>query len=517
MRHIVIQCPKHYHDAFAASFISQIGETMLRTLSAVGAIQVAIMVANLIRAKVIALLVGPEGVGVISIIDQVVQVSGQLVAFSLPFMAVKFLSRTYSETYDSFQQSYTGILNTLMFITGAGTVLLVLLTLVKPEWLGSELYTYRLLLLPGLLAIPAAKIHGFSWQVLAAAGRVRSSALMVLGIAVTLALSSIVGITVGGLEGFYWANTLASFGIVVVLLIYFQRALQLRFRVGLPRLRALIQQNPGIVQWSLIMYVTSFITPLSLLVARYSVLSYYGEFEAGLLQAAIGVGAILGALLTPMLGLYLTPLVNRALAVEEKIARTLEFQQQLLRIIGVLGMPIILFSDWVLTLQYSPRFADASMVLFLFIVAQVFTQLAGIYQALLMGLDASWAYALSVMIGQGVYITLTWVLTPTYGLSGVGVAALVSGCLLFVLTGLQLRRRFQMGFSRRLILSTLYCVGALLAAGWVNTYLDSSNFTVIAGRIAFYGVFVGSLWLITRQEPNPVYEDQPVLEKTPQG
>ena len=209
--------------------------------------------------------------------------------------------------------------------------------------------------------------------------------------------------------------------------------------------------------------------------------------------------------------------VNRALAVEEKIARTLEFQQQLLRIIGVLGMPIILFSDWVLTLQYSPRFADASMVLFLFIVAQVFTQLAGIYQALLMGLDASWAYALSVMIGQGVYITLTWVLTPTYGLSGVGVAALVSGCLLFVLTGLQLRRRFQMGFSRRLVTSTLYCVGALLAAGWVNTYLDSSNFTVIAGRIAFYGVFVGSLWLITRQEPNPVYEDQPVLEKTPQG
>ena len=66
----------------------------LQAIVALGGIQALTMLAGLARTKVLAVLLGPAGVGIASVIDQVVSLVAQLGSLSIPFVGLKFLSRT---------------------------------------------------------------------------------------------------------------------------------------------------------------------------------------------------------------------------------------------------------------------------------------------------------------------------------------------------------------------------------------------------------------------------------------
>ena len=64
---------------------------MLKAIAHVGTLQIIGAVVFVVRVKTTAVLLGPAGVGVVSVVDQFVQLVLQLAAVSLPFAAVKFL------------------------------------------------------------------------------------------------------------------------------------------------------------------------------------------------------------------------------------------------------------------------------------------------------------------------------------------------------------------------------------------------------------------------------------------
>jgi O-antigen/teichoic acid export membrane protein len=57
---------------------------MLKAILAIGGIQGIAIAIQFARTKVVAVLLGPEGVGVVSTIDQIVQFAAFAVALSLP-------------------------------------------------------------------------------------------------------------------------------------------------------------------------------------------------------------------------------------------------------------------------------------------------------------------------------------------------------------------------------------------------------------------------------------------------
>ena len=116
------------------------------------------------EAKIVALLLGPEGVGAISVIDQVVQFAAYLSAFSLPLASVKFLSRAHSKGDDAFRRTYSAFLM-LLLVLAAVTMALILL---RPDWLGLTLARFRVSLLVAAASIPAMSLMAFFTNVLAA-------------------------------------------------------------------------------------------------------------------------------------------------------------------------------------------------------------------------------------------------------------------------------------------------------------------------------------------------------------
>ena len=469
---------------------------MLKTIAAVGAIQVVAILVNIVRSKATAVLLGPEGVGVISIVDQVVNLVLQLSAFSLPFAAVKFLSRSHSRSEQAFQQTYASFLKLLLGLTGAGTVLILGVVWWRPQVLGAELVEYRWFLVLGILAVPVMALQGFFRNVLAAARRPRLSSLFDVFLAVVITGSIVAGILVDEIRGYYVGFLGAGVVIVGVMLLFLRRRFGLRVAGGGHRIREELRANPDVIAFALILYVVSLAMPLALLVVRYSVLDHYGEAEAGLLHAAMALALALNMVLNPANGLYLTPILNRDIPLGEKLAATLEFHRKLMIAIGVLALPIVLFPEWLLILLFSPAFVAVSQVVFLFAAAQVLLQMAGIYQALLIGLDNLKTYGAVTVAGYLATGGAAWLLVPAYGIRGAGLGCLAGSVILFAASLAPLYVRYRLALPPRLLLAIGYVVAVVLGLGALFAGADPWSVPVVAAKLGCYAAFGASLaWL----------------------
>src|SRR6266851_835345 len=175
---------------------------MFRIIAGIGALQVAVTLINMLRSKVVAVLLGPEGVGVIGLLDQLVQLVLYVSTLSLPFAAVRFLSRAHSEGHEAFSQSFGSFLRALLILTTIGALVGGGIALIRPDILGQQLADYRTFLLPALVGVPAMALHGLFSNVLAAARRTRAAALMAMVIALTLSGATVIGILLDGVRGF---------------------------------------------------------------------------------------------------------------------------------------------------------------------------------------------------------------------------------------------------------------------------------------------------------------------------
>lgn len=477
---------------------------MLKIILTIGGIQALAILVNMIRSKIAAVMLGPEGVGVVSTIDQVVQTAAFISAFSLPYAAIKFLSKAHSEGDEAFKRAYASFLKALFLLAGAGTLVTTSLVVFRAELLGSDVSPYKPFLLLGLLGIPAVVLGGFFSNVLAAAQNFKASSLLAVISNAALLIAITVGIFAAGIMGYYTGSALAGVLVIVGALFYLRKALGLPLYERTASITEELKRSPEIISFAIMIYLASFSYSVSLLVARYSVFTNLGEAQAGLLQGAIALSLPLGMVLTPVNGLYLTPIMNRNIEKDEKIRKAAEFQRMIIVILSAASMPLVLFPKLILAVLFSSKFTAASSLVFLFIIAQCISQLAGIYQALLIGFDDLKVYTAITCGGHLTLALLSWGMVARIGIAGVALGYIVSGLVIFLLTLARLKMRH--GFSSHGNSLTAYTLLSLMAAGFMATRYVELNALVVLLKICLYALFMGSLLLFfSKEERSSLY------------
>jgi antigen flippase len=370
----------------------------------------------------------------------------------------------------------------------------------KPSWLGAELSAYQNLLIPALLSIPAMGLQYYTVQVLAAAQQARLSGLLLLIIAIVQTAGALLGTRLGGLPGYYWATLICNYILVAGMLLFLRHKFSLPLIDREADLRREIRMNPDIVSFTLILFSISFTLPLSNVLARLAILRNFGEAETGLMQAAIALAAALNLVLNPANGLYLTPMMNRTAPVSEKVSAALEFQRKLLLLMPVVAVPMVLFAPLLLLLFYSSRFMGVSQVFYLFVIAQFVLQLAGITQAVLIGVNDLVMYAVLVGTSQLSLGLIAWQLAPRLGIQGVALSYLISSLLIWVLCSTRLSARH--GWSVPRGHWTLGGYGLLgLALAGILFRSSAINLTTMLLAAGFYLIFcLGLVLFFGRQE-----------------
>lgn len=469
---------------------------MLKVIATIGTIQVIAILINIVRSKATAVILGPEGVGIISVIDQTISFVIQLSAFSLPFAAVKFLSRSHSRSRDAFQKTYASFLRLLLIATGTGALVSIFLVLWKPVILGPGLVEYQGLIVIGLVAMPVMALHGFFKNTLAAAQEVKRSAFYDVIIAGALTTGVVIGILLADVRGYYIGLLLAGVLLVLGTTAFLKTKFNLSLLTSGHRIRDELRTSPDIIPFAAILYISSFVTPLSLLIARYAVLSETGEAGAGLLHAAMALALALGLVLSPANGLYLTPILNRDIPIDEKFKASLSFQKKLLMALGILAVPIVLFPDWLLILLFSPSFAEISQSVYLFVVAQVVVQIAGVYQAILIGIDRLKPYGILVVGTNIVFGVLSWILVPQFGINGVAYGFLIANLILCASTMGYLVLKHDMTMPLVIPSGIIYILGVLLFFGYATKNFSASDPIVIVIKIVLWFAFAVTLLLL---------------------
>ncbi|MEP6900830.1 MAG: oligosaccharide flippase family protein [Actinomycetota bacterium] len=479
---------------------------MFRIILTIGAIQILAIAINFVRTKLVAVLVGPEGVGIISTIDQVVQTASYFSALSLPFVSVKYLSKAHSEGSESFKKTYANFLKVLLILSSVGAIIASGVVIFRPQLFGQEVMKYRMLLGLALLGVPTMVLGGFFMQTLAAAQKPKhSSILTVLGGA-TLTIATVVGVIVGGVFGFYIATVIVGFLITAATLIYLRKVFDLPFYDRAASFLGELKTNPDIIPFALMLYFATLTYSLSFLVVRYTVLKNYGEASAGFLHAAIALSLAIGMALNPANGLYLTPIMNRKIEKKEKIKAAFEFEKKFAIILSLVSMPVVLFPNLMLAVLFSTEFMVVSQFVFLFVAAQVISQLAGIHQALLIGFDDLKAYSLMTCIGHISLGLLSWFLIPYFGIYGAAIGFITAYSIIFISTLLRLRIKHGFVMPGQLKILLLYILTVILLAGAVSTQYEAWSVIIIAAKIGVCLLFMLSLlFYLSKEERGFLY------------
>ena len=465
---------------------------VLRAILTIGIIQAGTMAFYLVRSKITAVTVGPVGVGTISVVDQVVALVTQVSTFSLPYAAVKFLSAAHSESREAFARQYAAFLRALLLVSIVGSGVGLAIVTLWPEVLGSKVSGSQGLVRLALLAIPATNLAGLLTNAIAAARRTHASALMGLWTAAALTVCCSVGILTARVPGFYVGTVTAWILVAAGGLIYLSRKEKLS--IAGPRVRLIdeLKEHKAILRFAAAIYAVSFSTPLGYLVARYAVV-HAGDFHAaGILQAALGPALALVTLMRSSNSLFLTPLMNRRIDEREKFRGAIDFLRAFSLATGVVALPILLFPHLLIGILYSSKFYEAAAVAYLFVVAETVQLLAGVNQALLIGLDKIGTHVLISMAGDAFIAVASLALVPRIGIRGVALAFLGNGLLIFALTSWRIWKTHGMAIPRAAGWLPLLTVVAMELLGDFAEDFPASTAPILAVKAAV-GAAIGLL------------------------
>jgi len=459
---------------------------MLKIFASIGAIQIVTILSSLIRTKYIAISLGPEGTGIIGIIDQVVQLTSFISALSLPLASIKFLSKANSESVEAFKKTYVSFLGLLLTVSITASFFLFLLVSSPIEFPIGEISQYRQYLYIALLGMPAMMLGGFLSNVLASAEKPNSAAFLSLIYSLSLTIAVLIGITLAGITGFYWATVISGFIVTVSVLSYIRLKLHLPFFMPNQHPFVMLKQQPEIVQYMIYLFIATVTHSFSLFAVRYLMLHNQGEAAAGLLHALLAIALSINMVLAPINGFFLTPKMNRNISNLEKIQFSIDFQKIQVLCMTVIVLPFVLFPTLTILILFSDEFTVIAPYLFTFVLAQFIAQMGGVYQSLMIGFDNTRMFSIITVSCWLSFAVLSWLTIPTWGFWGIAISFLASKVLLLIWSLAFLKANYPIKIPVKVMLLAAYCISLIVVIGYYASGFDDLSWTVFTVKSLIY-------------------------------
>ena len=251
--------------------------------------------------------------------------------------------------------------------------------------------------------------------------------------AVVLAAAA-AGVFLRGLVGYYAVYALLGLALVAIVTRQAIRGAD-RARAAAPLAeRAVLGLPAKIWRLSGALLILTFLTPYAALFVHYRLLSDHGARTAGWMQAAIGIGLSVRAVLGTAHGVFLTPNVNRGGSPADRMQWANNFQMIFCLLAGLAVPPLLLFPGLAVRLLYSPAFTPGATFVMVFVLMEIMTLLSGTHQALVVALDRMKFHVATNLVAQLLVVIAASRLVGPLGILGAGLAALVAPVFLFIVT-----------------------------------------------------------------------------------
>ena len=410
-------------------------DKIFKTSAMTGAMSIVTMVAALLRGKVMAMCLGPAGVGLSGILNQVVALESQVLALGLPTVVVKSVAGADVEERTKVESVIARLALALCVF---GLVLgLVLSPLVAVATFKS--FEHLPLVIAASLAVPAAILTSIWCAVIQGRGEVGFLARSQAAFAVVSALVAVPLIWYGGLAGLGVSVVLAA--LIPVAGLWSRRPRHLTAASDDKGIRdSLVRAGLSIIAAIAIAQVAAYAT-------RLVVVNQLGVFEAGLYQAALAVSGGLPGFVFSAMALDYYPRISAAKDGEE-MARVTNMQVQASMVIATpLFVGMIVFGGQLLDFYYTEEFLGATELMAWMTASVAFRVISWPAGYWLVAKATPREYLLIEGPAALLAPLVTIALLPSAGLAGAGIAMVLSALVYALVIITFMRRRGGLGYT----------------------------------------------------------------------
>jgi len=392
---------------------------ILRSTAVIGASYLVVTLISIVRMKVVALLLGPAGVGLMGIYNLIIDLGGSVASMGVASSGVRQISEA-NGSGDSRRIGMTVVavkwLSAALAITGA----LVLIALSVPvSWLtfGTDIQAMAIAVLGiGVLfrVVGTAQI-----TILQGLRRTRDLALANIASTLTGAIATVAFIAWLGEKGI-------APGLMLGLAATFATAVLFSRRVSIApvsRREAIRDQARPLFRLGFVFMTSALLTTGSAYLIRIIVLHADGVHAAGLYQSAWGIAALYAGFVLQAMGTDFYPRVTEVASNNAEVNRLVNEQARVSLLLAGPGViATISLAPLVLSIFYSSAFVEAQALLRWICLGMMLRVVAWPMGFIVLAKGAERPFFWTELAAAAVQVGLAAVLVPWIGVDGAGLA-----------------------------------------------------------------------------------------------
>lgn len=453
---------------------------ILRSSSIIGGAQAINYLVGLLRVKMVAVLLGPTGVGLIGLYTSATSLLGTITGLGLQGSAVRAIAQAQGKDDPLAVARTIRMLRRLVWATGGlGWLVSIALALPLSHWMfQSTEHAWSLAILGGMVLLTT--VSNGQLGVLQGLRRIADIARVQVAAAV-LNTAVTIGLYIWLREDGIVPVLLANAAITLLCSWWFARSVEMP-AVVLDWSQSLAEAKPLLTLGVAMMWGGVLALVLDLY-TRTLITRELGVDAAGIYQAAWSLSGLFAGFVLGAMGTDFYPRLTAVIHDREAAARAVNEQTEigiLLAVPGLLGT--LAFAKWVIWMLYSTQFAPAADVLVWMVLGVFGRVLSWPLGYIQLSLGAGRWFMVTEATFLAIYIVLATWLVPRYGVQGAAYAFAL--CYLLYTVGMAWVGHRLIGFRwSSAVLRMMLASGALLSVALAANQLLPDNLVMALGGV----------------------------------
>lgn len=452
----------------------------MKATSIFGGVQVLNIIIQLIRSKVVAVLLGPAGMGIMGLLQTSISLVSSATNFGLGTSAVRDVSEANSTNNQEKISKTISIIRKLVWLTGVlGMVITIALSpFLSKLTFGNYDYTIAFVMLSvTLLFSQLASSHAVLLQGLRKTSWLAKAKVYgsVFGLIISLPLYYLYGT-----EGIVPAIVLSA---LVLLGVQYWFASKVKIGFMVLSFKEALHEGKDMMKLGFLLSLSGLIAVVASYLVRVYISNTGGVVDVGLYSAGFAIiGTYVGLVFSAMSTDYYPRLAAVSQSNDESKLVINQQAEIAILILAPIIMIFLVFIKWVVILLYSQQFAPVNDMILYAALGMFFKAASWAVAFLFLAKGASKLYFWNELI-TNIYLTLFNILGyKFFGLTGLGISFLLSYILYFIQVVVLTKIKYEFSFSTAFI--KIFVINLILGVFCVASLkLISTPYSHICGSI----------------------------------
>lgn len=471
---------------------------ILDSSSIIGGAQAINLAIGLFRTKIVAILLGPAGVGLLGAYQSVAGLLEVIAGLGVKSSAVREIAKANSGKIEAASQETIETLRILGWFSATLSIgFAVVFSVYLSSWIFATTDKATPLVIVGI-AVFFSILSSTQLAILQAFRRLKEIAVIQISSAILGTISTVVALHIFGERGIAPSLVIASIVTLCCTTAYSRRFLG---KPRIPAWKTFSYRARTLLSLGVAFVATAILSALVNVVLRSMIIDGQGIEANGLYQSAWSISGVFAGFILTAMGTDFYPRLSAAANDHKQMQQLVNDQVEVGVLIAVPGLALtIIFCVPIVSVLYSNRFASAAEMLPWFTIGLLGRVISWPFGFVLLAKAKSITYILSELAINSLHVLLAWLFLSRFGLVGIAIAFAVLYFFYILMIQFLAVRVIQFRWRRKSVLSAIFGISCL-AFCFLTHYLLAPPFNYIAGSIAVFLISAFALRRVCSELP----------------